>query len=403
MRLETPSDLGGSSLNALTGPFEGRIEQPLEILDTTLREGEQTPGVVFSLEDKLAIARGLDEAGVHWLSAGFPAVSAEERATVTRIARAGLRTRIAALARMVPGDIDAAVDCGCELVSLFLGGSDSHLFDKLRMTEEQGVEKIQASVRYGRERGALIAFGVEDFSRAPLARVLRFYQAAIEAGAHQLTFPDTLGVLTPTATTRLFTLFRALLPLPLVVHFHNDLGLALANTLAALEAGASGAHVTVNGVGERTGNTCLEELALVLRLKYGRDLGFRLDRLHSLSLLVHRACGTEPAPHKPVTGRYAFTHESGIHVAGMLANRECYQTYPPETVGRHHEIVFGKHSGAQGIAALAERAGLPLSEEGRKNVLDRVKRESEKRHGSIPDETILEWIREAEAVEVQAG
>lgn len=393
MRLPSGIPFSPLSLNVLTGAFEGRIEQPLEILDTTLREGEQTPGVVFSLEEKLAIARGLDEVGVHWISAGFPAVSAEERDTMLQVARLGLKARIAALSRMVPADIDATVACGGELVSLFLGGSDSHLFHKLRLDEERAVEKIQSSVRYAKEKGALVGFGVEDFSRTPIARLLRFYSAAVEAGADQLTFPDTLGILTPTSTQRMFTFFRALFPVPLVAHFHNDLGLALANTLAALEAGASGAHVTVNGVGERTGNTCLEELALVLKLKYGRDLGFRLDRLYELSQLVHRASGTEPGRHKPVVGRYAFTHESGIHVAGMLVDRESYQPYPPEMVGREHEIVFGKHSGAQGITALADLAGLALSEAGRKAVLEQVKHEAERTHGSVPEERILEWIR----------
>jgi isopropylmalate/homocitrate/citramalate synthase len=403
MRLDSPPDFEHLSLNVLTGPFEGRIEQPIELLDTTLREGEQAPGNVFSVEEKLDIARALDDFGLHWISLGFPAVSAEERAIVTRINQIGLRAKTAALARMVPGDIDAAVDCGCRLVALFLGGSDSHLYDKLRLSEDQALDRIQSSVRYGKERGAMVSFGVEDFSRAPLARVLRFYQAAIEAGADQLTFPDTLGALTPTATSRLFPLFKALLPVPLVVHFHNDLGLALANTLAALESGAAGAHVTVNGVGERTGNTCLEELAVVLKLKYGRDLGFRLDRLDALSRLVHRACGTAAGPHKPVVGRDAFTHESGIHVAGMLANRECYQTYPPELVGRHHEIVFGKHSGAQGITALAESAGLVLSESGRKSVLERVKRAAEASHGCVAEETILGWIREEAEAPVATG
>lgn len=403
MRLPSGTPSSPLSLNVLTGAFEGRIEQPIEILDTTLREGEQTPGAVFRLEEKLAIARGLDEVGVHWISAGFPAVSAEERETMLQVAKAGLKARIAALSRMVPADIDATVDCGGELVSLFLGGSDSHLFHKLRLDEDRGVEKIQSSIRYAKEKGVLVAFGLEDFSRAPLTRVIRFYHAAFEAGADQLTFPDTLGILTPTSTQRLFTFFAALFPVPLVAHFHNDLGLALANTLAALEAGAAGAHVTVNGVGERTGNTCLEELALVLKLKYGRDLGFKLDRLYALSQLVHRACGTEAGPQKPVVGRYAFTHESGIHVAGMLADRECYQPYPPEMVGREHEIVFGKHSGAQGIGALAELAGLTLSESGRKTVLEQVKLEAEKTHGSVPEERILEWIRAEAGVRVPAA
>jgi isopropylmalate/homocitrate/citramalate synthase len=244
-----------------------------------------------------------------------------------------------------------------------------------------------------------VAFGVEDFSRTPLPRLLRMLQTAVDAGADQLTLPDTLGVLTPTAAGRIVGLLKAVFPVPLVLHFHDDLGLALANTLAGLEAGAQVAHVTINGVGERTGNTCLEELAVVLKLKYGRDLGLKLDRLPALSDLVHRASGTRPGPHKPVTGRWCFTHESGIHVAGLLANPECYQPYPPSLVGRHHEVVFGKHSGSHGVAYLAQRAGVELSEAGRRAVLDRVKTAAEARKGTVDEAEVLRWIQEESGAE----
>lgn len=388
-----------SSANVLTGAFDARMEQPIEFVDTTLRDGEQTPGVVFTPDEKLEIARALDDFGIHWVSVGFPAVSAEERETVRRIVQAGLRFRTTALARLVPADIDVTVDVGVELISLFLGGSDSHLFDKLRMTEAAALDRIESAVRYGKDRGAKIIFSVEDFSRTPLPRLLRMYQVAYDAGADEIGLPDTMGMLTPTSAGHIVRLLKTLFPRRVVLHFHNDLGLALANTLAGLEAGADVAHVTINGLGERTGNTCLEELAVVLKVKYGRDFGFKLDRLPALSALVHRATGTQPGPHKPITGNWCFTHESGIHVAGLLANPECYQPFPPALVGRHHEIVFGKHSGSQGVDSLAGQAGLPpLSEAGRKAVLDRIKTQSERRKGSIRDEEVLEWIREEQGV-----
>jgi isopropylmalate/homocitrate/citramalate synthase len=294
----------------------------------------------------------------------------------------------------VLSDIDAAVDAGVESVSVILGGSDSHLRDKLHLTEGQAIDVLQRAVRHTTERGALCGFALEDFSRTPLPRLLRLCQAAADAGAYMFFLPDTIGVLTPVATYRLVRMMKAVFPgVPIAMHCHNDLGLALANTLAGLEAGASQAQATVNGVGERCGNTCLVELAVVLRVKYGLDVGLKLDRLAELSRLVHRLTGTEPPPHKPVTGRFSFSHESGIHVAGLLANREAYQPYPPELVGRRHEIVFGKHSGREGVQRLARQGGVSLSEPAAREVLARIKDEAERRRTSVPDETVLAWIR----------
>jgi isopropylmalate/homocitrate/citramalate synthase len=384
-----------SSANVLTAPFEARIEQPIELLDTTLREGEQPPGVVFSPDQKLRIAEELDRFGVHWVSVGFPAVSEEERETAKRIVDGGFRFRTAALCRLMESDIDYTVDLGIELVSLFLGGSDTHLHDKLGLSEDDAYRKIAHAVEHSKRRGAVTAFGVEDFSRTPLPRLLKMLRTAVDAGADWLTLPDTLGVLTPASTVHIVRLLRASLERPVMLHFHDDFGLGLANALAGLEAGAEMVHVTVNGVGERAGNTCLEELAVVLAVKYGRDLGLDLSRLDTLCRLVHELSGTEPPAHKAVTGRWAFTHEAGIHVAGVLANPECYQPYPPATVGRHHEIVFGKHSGIKGVERLAAEHGLTVPDEAKAEILGRIKHTAEQRLTTVPEDEILRWVREA--------
>jgi isopropylmalate/homocitrate/citramalate synthase len=281
------------------------------------------------------------------------------------------------------------------MVALFLGGSDSHLRSKLRMTEAEALGKIEAAVRRVKERGAIASFAVEDGSRTPLPRLVKMYEVAVAAGADYLVLADTVGILTPHTTYRVIGILKALFPRPLGLHFHDDLGLALANTLAGLEAGAEMAQVTVNGAGERSGNTCLEELVVALRVKYGRDFGFKLDRLTALTDRVHRASGTHPSEHKSITGKWCFTHESGIHVAGILAEPECYQPYPPQMIGRHHEIVFGKHSGLQAVNYLAAREKLTLSDTARRAVLDKIKRFAESKQGTVEADLVVRWMREA--------
>ncbi len=385
-----------STANVLTGQFQSPITGPIMLYDNTLREGEQPPGVVFTADEKLEIARAMDEFGVPWANVGFPAASKEEFESVHRITKAGLKMKTAALCRLADADIDQTAESGVAMIALFAGGSDTHLRDKLRWTEADAIEKIEASVRRCKERGVLASFAVEDGSRTPLTRLLKFYQVAEEAGADYLVVADTAGVLTPTSTYRIMTILKSLLKTPLGSHFHNDLGLANANTLSALEAGAEMAQVTLNGAGERSGNTCLEELVVALKVKYGRDLGLKLDKLHALCDLVHKASGTRPSEHKAITGRWCFTHESGIHVAGILANPETYQAFPPDMIGRQHEIVFGKHSGAQGLLYLAKQAGLKLSDSARKTVLARLKSHAERKQQPVTEEQILAWIKDEE-------
>jgi isopropylmalate/homocitrate/citramalate synthase len=383
-----------STANVLTAAFDDRIDHPIELYDNTLREGEQPPGVAFSSDEKLQIARALDEFGVDWANVGFPAVSMEEQRAILRITRAGLKMKTAALSRLMPSDIDATVDSGVQMVSLFLPGSDVHLKDKLRLSEKEALDKIGDACRRVKGHGVRVAFTVEDGSRTPLRRLIRMFDLAAEAGADYLILADTVGVLTPPSAQRIVRLLRAFFPVPIGLHFHDDLGLALANSLAGLSGGAQMAHVTVNGVGERSGNTCLEELAVVLKVKYGRDLGFRLDTIDELSRRVHRASGTAASEHKSITGKWCFSHESGVHVAGILANPETYQAFPPRAVGRHHEILFGKHSGANGLAHLADTAGLTVSESGRRAVLEKIKSYAEGKRGPLAEDQILAWLRE---------
>lgn len=388
------SDVPGSA-NVLTGPFERQLTHRIELYDNTLREGEQPPGVVFTEDEKLELATALDAAGVHWANVGFPAVSETERQSCVRIAKAGLKMRLAALCRLVPDDMTKTIDAGVELVSLFLGGSDTHLQHKHRITEAEAFDRIEAGVRQAKERGArLVSFIPEDSTRTPIARLEKMLRIAAEAGADYVGIADTVGVLTPTSTFRVVERLRSTLARPFAVHFHDDLGLSLANSLAAIEAGAELIHTTVNGVGERSGNTPLEEIAVVLRVKYGRDLGLRLEDISKLSEMVHRLSGTKPPEHKSITGRWCFTHESGIHVAGLLADPECYQPFPPSLVGRQHEIAFGKHSGTQSIQYAADRAKLTTTEAVRKAVLGRVKNAAEGKASRIEESDVVQWIRE---------
>jgi methanogen homocitrate synthase len=385
-----------STANVLTQPFQNKIDHPILLHDNTLREGEQPPGVVFKPDEKFQIAETLNEFGIPWISLGFPAVSEEERSAALRISKAGFKMKKTALARMVESDIKAVIDCGADVVSLFFGGSDTHFRYKYQCTEAEALKKIENGLALAAKQGARAWFTLEDGSRTPFPRLLKIFQVAADAGAEYVKLADTVGVLTPTSCFRIVSALKESLAKPIGVHFHNDLGLALANSLAALEAGAELVDLTINGVGERAGNTCLEEMAVMLKVKFGIDLGFNLEKISKLSELVHRFSGTQAPSHKPITGKWCFTHEAGIHVDGILADPETYQCYPPKIIGRVHEIVFGKHSGAQSVNYLARQAGMELSESARKEVLNKIKTNAESKRSILDENQVLQWIKEAQ-------
>ncbi len=335
-----------------------RLKGPIELYDSTLRDGEQTPGVCFNPDEKVAIARKLDAMGVPIIEAGFPVVSPKEAEGVKRIVEAGLDARLVALSRLRVEDIDVAVDCGVEGVLLFIASSDLHLDHKLRMDREKVLQAIDSKVAYACARGLRVQFTPEDASRTDPAFLAEVLASAEAAGADRVGVADTVGILDPAATRRLVRTAMDAVKVPVSVHLHNDLGLATANTLAAFEEGAMAAAVTVNGIGERAGNASLEEVATALAVHYGYDCGIDLSQLTELSGLVSRLTGIPVPGNKAVVGINTFTHESGIHVAAVLEEPATYEPFPAEMVGGRRHLVFGKHSGRKAVRHLLRKEGL---------------------------------------------
>ncbi len=342
------------------------------IYDTTLRDGEQMPGVRFSVEQKLEIAGALEEAGVPEIEAGFPAVSKEEALAVEVVAES-TSARTSALARVRRDDIDAAAEAGVERVVLFTSASELHLRYKLKMGFSEVLELSVRGVEYAKERGLRVSVSAEDATRTELERLLRLYRCAAEAGAERVHIADTAGAASPEALGRIVRAVKAELRAQVCVHCHNDFGLATANSLAGVRAGAEVVAVTVNGIGERAGNAALEEVVAALHLLYGADTGVRLERLSELSELVQRCSGVRLQPHKAVVGANAFAHESGVHVAAVLENPLTYEPYLPEVVGGRRRLVLGKHSGRRAVEAMLSSAGVPPNPELVSAVLEELK------------------------------
>jgi len=345
----------------------------VQIFDTTLRDGEQTPGVALTMESKLEIARALDELGVDVIEAGFPVVSEGEMRAVKAIARAGLNAKVCALARTSVRDIDAAVEADVDWVHVFIATSDIHLKHKLNMTREQAVGFAVSMVEYAKSHGVVVHFSAEDATRTEPKFLVKVFKAVEEAGVDSIDIPDTTGSAVPAVMRHLVGLVRKAVKVPIAVHCHDDMGLAVANSLAGVEAGAEIIHATINGLGERAGNTSLEEVVVALHKLYGLTTNVRLEKIYETSRLVERLTGILVPKNKAIVGDNAFAHESGIHVHGILGSPETYEPITPETVGRKRRIVLGKHSGAHSVKALAKQFGLSLSEKHLKTVLAEIK------------------------------
>lgn len=335
---------------------------PIQIFDTTLRDGEQAPGIALSPDDKFKIAEALDDFGVDYIEAGFAVSSDIERETIRRIKDAGMHATVLSLARSVHKDIDAAADTGVDYVHTFIGTSPLHREYKLRMSKEEILERAVESVEYARSRGLRVQFSCEDATRTELDYMLEVYRAVVDAGACAINVPDTVGVIVPQGMRYLIGEIAKAIDVPISVHCHNDMGLAVANTLAAIEAGATIAQVTVNGIGERTGNASLEELAVNLFANYGVET-VDLSKIGPVSKLVERTTAFPMAYNKPVVGRNAFAHESGIHVHGVMGNSATYEPFLPELVGETRHIVIGKHSGEHSVRGRLGDLGIRFPEE----------------------------------------
>jgi isopropylmalate/citramalate/homocitrate synthase-like protein len=345
----------------------------VRVFDTTLRDGEQTPGVSLTAGDKLEIARALDGLRVDTIEAGFPISSEGERAAIRGITSAGLRAEICGLARTVDKDIDAAVDCGVGCVHAFIGTSDLHLKYKLKMTREQALETAVRAVERVKASGLVCEFSCEDATRTSLDYMLSVYEAAVGAGADRLNVADTVGAMVPEAMYSLISRIKERIKAPISIHCHNDFGLAVANTLAGITAGAEQAHVTLNGLGERAGNASLEQTVMGLRALYRASVNIDVEALTRASSLVERLTRVYLPPNYPIVGRNAFAHESGIHVHGVLSKAATYEPLTPEMVGQRRKIVLGKHTGVHAVEKSLSGLGIRVNREQLLAILERIK------------------------------
>ncbi len=342
----------------------GRIPKGIRIWEETLRDGEQTPGVAYTPEEKLQIAHLLDEIHVPIMDVGIPVVSKEEARAVRAIANAGLDATITAAARTVRKDVEACIECGVDEIALFTAGSDLHIRHKLAMTRDQVKEAAVRETEYAVAHGVEVSFVTEDTFRADLAFVADLYNACTDAGAHRAVICDTVGVMTPPGIRWFFGEMKARLRTKeLSFHGHNDFGLAVANSLAAVEEGVQVPHTCVNGLGERSGNASFEELVLALEALYGYDTGIDVSRIYEVSQLVEKLSGIPIGVAKPLVGHNAFAHESGIHAHGVIKHTATYEPIQPERIGRQRTFVFGKHTGSQAVAEKLRVRGVEATQD----------------------------------------
>ncbi|MDR2698388.1 MAG: 2-isopropylmalate synthase [Candidatus Methanoplasma sp.] len=345
----------------------------VEIFDTTLRDGEQAPGIALSPEDKMRIAMALDDLGVDIMEAGFAASGETEKDIIRELARSNLDAKICSLARAVRSDIDAVIDTGAGMVHTFIATSALHMEQKLKMTPEQVKAKAVETVEYAKAHGLEVQFSCEDATRSDLNFMKDVLKSVQEAGADSVNIPDTVGVIIPRAMGYLIGELRNTLRIPISVHCHNDMGLAVANTIAAVDAGATICHVCMNGIGERAGNASLEEVAVNLFANYGIQT-IDMSKIGQTSKLVERVTGFNIAGNKPIVGKNAFAHESGIHVHGVMINSLTYEPFLPKMVGVDRAIVIGKHSGAHSVQGRLDALGIKYPQEQMPELLAMIKK-----------------------------
>ena len=351
--------------------------EDITIYDTTLRDGEQTPGVCFSIDEKLEIARKLDQFKIHQIEAGFPIVSEKEKESVKSIANEGLDATILGLTRTKPEDIDAALDCDVDGVITFVGTSDIHLDHKMHITRQDAINLCETAVDYAKDHGLFVAFSAEDATRTDIEFLKRIYTKAEECGADRVHIADTTGAITPQGIDYLVRELTNDLKLDSAVHLHNDFGLAVINSIVGVLAGAKAVSTTVNGIGERAGNASLEELIMAMKILYGKDYGFKTKYIKELSDLVSRASGLPIPYNKPVVGNNIFRHESGIHVDAVIEEPLCYEPYLPELVGQKRQLVLGKHSGCRAVRAKLNECELDVSDDELIEIVRQVKKQRE--------------------------
>lgn len=344
------------------------------ILDTTLRDGEQTPGVALSVEQKVMIAEALDNLGVDIIETGTAIASNGEFKAIKEISSRGLKAEICSFGRIRKEDIDAAADAGADSIFMVAPSSEIHMKAKFPgKSENDIVEMSVEAVEYAKSRGLIVEFGAEDASRAKFEFVLKLFDAAVEAKTDRLTFADTVGVLIPERAEKIFRTLKERYKVPVAIHCHDDFGLATANTIFAVKGGADEVHVTVNGIGERAGNAALEEVVMTLEYLYGVKTKIKKEMIYNVSKLVEKLTRINVPPNKSIVGENAFTHESGIHTSALLKDSNTYEPISPEVIGRKRVIVLGKHAGKASVEAIMRELGYRATSEQMSEILNRIK------------------------------
>ena len=349
------------------------LPENVTVYDTTLRDGEQMPGISFNRAQKLAIARKLDELGVHQIEAGFPIVSKEETQIVKLIANEGLNADILVLTRLRKEEIDLAASCDVDMALVFIASSDIHIKYKLKHTCEELLDCVHDVLDHAKGYGMKINFSTEDSTRTNLERLYEFYSVAQRTGVDRIGITDTVGCISPQGLSYLVTKIKNKYELPLAIHLHNDFGLALPNALAGVTAGASAVAVTVGGLGERAGNVSLEQFVIALKVLYNYDMKIDTSKIKELAEMVHKFAGVKISPHQPLIGENVFSHESGMHIAAILNQPVTYECIPPALVGQSRKLLMGKHTGGTFIKKRLEEKKLHATQEELDTILQEIK------------------------------
>lgn len=366
------------------------------IVDTTLRDGEQTAGVVFSNEEKITIAKMLSDLGVDQLEVGIPTMGGDEKQAIKDIVKSNLKSSIMAWNRAVISDIEQSIDCGVDAVAISISVSDIHIKNKLRTSREWVLEHMIKAVEFAKKNGLYVSVNGEDASRADRDFLVQFIEAAKQVGADRFRYCDTVGVKGPFDLEEDIKYIYEKTKFDIEMHTHNDFGMATANAIAGLRGGANHVGVTVNGLGERAGNAALEEVAMALKFVYGLDVNLDTTKFRPISEYVSKASGRELPIWKAIVGTNMFAHESGIHADGAIKNPKNYEAFDPSVVGLERQIVIGKHSGKAAIVNKFSEYNITLTDEEASGILELVRATSVNLKRSLFDKEVVKLYKEYE-------
>ena len=371
----------------------------IELLDTTLREGEQSANVSFTVDQKIEILKSLDEFGVEFIEIGHPIVSPDVHDAVQKISRIETKANKLIHSRAMKEDIDLAHSFDIEWIGIFFGTSDLSLKYKFGINKSEAIKKIIDSVKYAKDKGIKLRFTAEDATRTNIDYLIEVAQSVSDAGADRFSIADTVGILTPEKTTNLVSKIVENIDIPVHIHCHNDFGLAVANSVSGLLSGAQVADVTINGIGERSGIASLAEIALLLKTQYNSENNWDLSKIYKLSKKVERMSGIFNSENKPIVGINAFTHKAGLHSRAVIKDPRTYEAFDPKIIDRSRDISIDKYSGIDALAFRLKSLNVPHNKEQLFEILKVIKSHPEKR--KFNDLEILELADEILKVDIK--